>query len=367
MRMPTAARLGAVALAMAAVAVSQRLPSPSHWKTDLTKTSIDLRELQPGGPPKDGIPAIRKPTFVGVEDARPWIDAREPVLVLEAGGAAKIYPIQILIWHELAHDEIGGTPVLASYCPLCNSAIVFDRRVDGMAADFGVSGMLRNSDMIMFDRGTDSLWQQLTGECVAGALTGRRLPILPSQMVDFEAARRAFPAAAVMARPAGADRPYGASPYAGYEAAGRPMFPAAHDGGPLRALDRVVAIESGGEAQGIPLRSVVRSGVRNGVIGGTRYVLIATPTGASALDRRQIAASRAVGSVGAFSAQIDGRALRFRRKGGRVVDRETGSAWDVFGRAVSGPLAGRRLEPLRHGVYYAFAWLSFKPDARLLR
>src|SRR5579863_5188381 len=150
----------ALCLAVLAVPLPAQFAGGS-WHTDISKRSINLNELKPGGPGKDGIPALNRPKFTSVAEAGRWLDPKEPVIVVERAADVRAYPLQILIWHELVNDQIGDTPLLISYCPLCNSAVVFDRRVAGSVYDFGVSGMLRDSDMVMFDRQTDSLWQQI--------------------------------------------------------------------------------------------------------------------------------------------------------------------------------------------------------------
>ena len=136
-----------------------------EWpKTDFKKTAVDFKEIISGGPPKDGIPSIDNPRFmpaskVNSQDLAPT----EPVIGLTINGKSRAYPLRILTWHEIVNDELAGTPVTVTYCPLCNSTIVFDRRIDGKVLDFGTTGKLRNSDMVMYDRQTESWWQQLYG------------------------------------------------------------------------------------------------------------------------------------------------------------------------------------------------------------
>ena len=352
-----------LSLIAAFAAGAQVLPVRGDFKTDLSKRSIELSELRGGGPPKDGIPSIDDPKFVSVDEAAEWLDDREPAMWLEHAGETRVYPLQILLYHELVNDRIGELPILVSYCPLCQSAIVFDRRVDGTLYEFGVSGMLRNSDMVMYDRTTESLWQQLTGEAIVGELTGKQLQVVPSRLTHFGAVKESRPDARVLSRQTGVVRPYGTSPYVGYELGGGPMFPASfRHAGQIRPLDRLVVIREGEAAKAHPLKTLARKGVDNGKIARERYVLFFDPAATSVLDARQIAKSRQVGSVGAFSPTLDGRELKFRHKGGKILDRETGSEWNVLGEAVSGPLQGRRLAPLDHGVFYAFAWLAFRPD-----
>jgi hypothetical protein len=204
---------------------AQSLPSVSVFKTDLSKSTIDLSELRGGGPPKDGIAAISEPRFDSVDLAAGWLEDVEPVLVVRHAGEVRVYPFQILLFHEMANDQIGDTPILATYCPLCNSAIAFDRRVGGKTLTFGVSGMLRNSDMVMYDRETETLWQQFTGDAILGQHVGTRLTVVSSQVSDFGAVRQAYPEAQVLNRDTGHRRPYGTTPYAGYERGGRTMFP----------------------------------------------------------------------------------------------------------------------------------------------
>ena len=210
---------------LASLAAAYGQLGPGQWKTDLSKKTIDLRELRSGGPPKDGIPAIFEPRFVGVDEAEAWLADKEPVLMVRHAGEARAYPLQILIFHELANDWIGDLPILVSYCPLCNSAITFDRRIDGVVHTFGVSGMLRNSDMVMYDRQTDSLWQQLTGEGLVGEHAGKHLLLVSSQVVPWDSFAKNFPDGKVLSRQTGHARRYGTTPYGGYEFSNRLMFP----------------------------------------------------------------------------------------------------------------------------------------------
>ncbi len=352
-----------LALAVAAPGWGQ-LPA-GNWRTDLSKRSIELSELRGGGPPKDGIPAIDHPKFVSPEQAAEWLDAKEPVLVVEYQGEARAYPFQIMIWHELVNDTIGDLPILVSYCPLCNSAIVFERRVDGETYSFGVSGLLRESDMVMYDRPTDSLWQQVTGEAIVGVMTGKRLRVVSSQTVAFGDFARAFPEGKVLSRETGHRRPYGTNPYVGYEF-GEFLFKPKVPKGLKAPKERIVVVESGGEATAYSFGLLRREGVIEGVTGGLRYVVFHQRGTVTALDRSRIADSRDVGSVGVFVPEVEGRRLTFQRKGGRIRDRETGSEWNVLGFATKGPLEGKRLKPVRHGVYFAFAWLIFNPETELI-
>ncbi len=358
--------LAGLIIALGFTLSAQELPVRGEFRTDLSKRSIELSELRGGGPPKDGIPALLRPNFDSTRRATTWLDDREPVLVVEYQGQVRVYPFQILMYHELANDQIGDLPVLASYCPLCNSAIAFDRRLDGKTYTFGVSGMLRHSDMVMYDHQTETLWQQLTGEGIVGELTGNTLRVVTSQVAHYGAVRERFPDAKVLNRDTGTFVPYGTTPYVGYESRRGVMFPADYPHADrIRALDRLVAIYSETKPEAHTLDSVARGGVRTGKIDGEPYVIFYDPEAVGAMDAKRISDSEQVGSVGVFSPIVDGQDLKFRSKKNRITDTKTGSEWNLFGEAISGPHKGARLRPLDHGVFYAFAWLAFRPDTEL--
>ena len=354
-----------VLFVFAALTVSAQL-NQGNWKTDLSKKSINLSELRSGGPPKDGIRAIDRPEFIAIDEAAKWVGAREPVLVVTLGGEARAYPLQILLWNELVNDQIGDRPILVSFCPLCNTAITFDRRINGAVHDFGVSGMLCNSDMVMYDRQTDSLWQQATGDAIVGAATGERLDIVSSQVVSFDDFRESFPKGWVLDRPIH-DVRYGSTPYAGYEFSGRLMAPVdLKQPLPIRPTEQVVAVTMEGRTKAFAFDNLRRSGVVESKIKKNRFVVFHYPGTVSINDARRIARSRQVGSVGVFSPELDGKRLKFRRKKGKILDKETGSTWNLFGVATDGPMAGKRLQPVDHRVYYAFALMAFHPRAQIV-
>ena len=166
-------------------ALSRSFISTRGWRTDFSRHTVPFDEFISGGPPPDGIPPLDSPTFVDTTVAATWLGEREPVIALEIDGDVRAYPLQILIWHEIVNDVVGGEPVTVTFCPLCNAAIVFERTLDGVVYDFGTSGYLRHSDLIMWDRQTHSWWQQFTGEGIIGDLAGRRLTFVPAPIVSF--------------------------------------------------------------------------------------------------------------------------------------------------------------------------------------
>ena len=217
-----------LAAALSAV-VSTASANPRFWQhewpdTDFTRTTIEnWGEIMSGGPPKDGIPALDDPQFISVADeAR--IEEREAVITVEIDGETpRAYPIRYLTWHEIVNDEIGGVPVAVTFCPLCNSGITFDRRVEGRVLSFGVSGKLRNSDMVMYDRQTESWWQQAIGTGIVGEMTGVELTQMPTWMESWAEFSTRNPDGLVMDQPRWR-RQYGRNPYVGYDSSRRPFL-----------------------------------------------------------------------------------------------------------------------------------------------
>ena len=341
------------------------------WDTDFSLHSVAFDEIMSGGPPRDGIPPLDSPSFVSPDDADAWLANREPVISFELNGEAKAYPLQILTWHEIVNDEVGGVPVIVTFCPLCNSAIVFDRRLDGAVLDFGTSGRLRNSDLIMWDRQTESWWQQLTGEAIVGTLTGHTLEFLPAPIVswaDFKAAR---PAGQVLSRETGFGRTYGRNPYAGYDEVGKPPFLFFGDlDGRLLPKERVVALTLNGVDVAVPFSVLEKEGVVNYSAGDSEVAVFFKKGTTSALDLSSIRDSRDVGAAAVFDANLNGRKLTFASTDSTgdptdmdvFRDNETGSSWNILGQGTAGPLAGARLTPVVHANHFWFAWAAFKPD-----
>ena len=358
---------------VATVLVTAALPGPARAQgqfpvrefpmTDFEKRTVDLSEIMSGGPPRDGIPAVDLPRYASTEEAGGWLDPDEPVIAVELGGEARAYPLQILIWHEIANDELGGTPIAVTFCPLCNSAIVFDRRVDGVVLDFGTTGRLRLSDLVMYDRQTETWWQQLTGTGLVGAHAGRDLVRLPAAIVAWNEFRSAFPDGSVLSRETGHTRPYGSNPYSGYDSATQPFLFRGDPDPRLPAMERVLHVTAGGAERIYPFGAFTDEPVINDEVGGEPVVVMSRSGTLSVLDKGTIADSRRIPSAAAYSRQLDGRVLEFEVRDGGIADSATGSVWNLFGEAMEGPLAGSRLHPRSRGDHFAFAWLAFHPDA----
>ena len=352
------------------VASTERENSPSALDDPtadgLPAPTIDLDRLVSGGPPPDGIPAIDRPLFHPAGDVD-FLDDREPVVAIEVNGDARAYPVQILTWHEIVNDTVGGEPITISYCPLCNSAIAYDRRVGDRVLDFGTSGLLFNSALVMYDRQTESLWSHFTAQAVAGGLTGEELGRRPTALVAWSEWRSANPDGLVLSRSTGHQRDYGRNPYTGYDDIDQSPF--LFDGeadGRLRAMTRIVGINDGDDAVAVQLDSLLELGVLETSLAGRDIVVWARPGTASALDDSRIPDGRDVGATGVFEAELDGRPLSFERVDDGFVDDQTGSLWNVLGEAIEGELAGRQLARVAHVDTFWFAWAAFLPDTEIV-
>ncbi len=341
--------------------------SNSEWpKTDFEKRTVDLSEIRSGGPPKDGIPAVDDPKFVSVAEASNWLAPREPVIVADYNGDARAYPLQILIWHEIVNDSVGGVPVSVTFCPLCNASIIFDRRHRGQVLDFGTTGRLRKSDLVMYDRQTETWWQQFSGEGIIGEYAGERLTQLPTRIVAFEDFSAAHPKGLVLSRQTGFFRDYGRNPYAGYDRIGNSPFLLDEPTDPrLPAMERVLAVTRDGRNRLYPFSVLRDRRVLNDHFAGLPVAVFAKPGTLSVLDTTRIADGREVPAANAFERRLDGKPVEFAERDGGIVDVATGSSWNILGECTSGPLAGKRLTPLTGGVHFAFAWLAFMPDSEI--
>ena len=295
---------------------------PNAWdweRTDFTRHSVPASEFMAGGPARDGIPALDDPQFRAIEDVtyRP----REPVIALDINGEAKAYPFSILMWHEIANDTVGGVPVAVTYCPLCNAAVVFERKIDGEETTFGVSGILRKSDLVMYDRASHSWWQQFTGRAIVGTHTGKQLRRLPARLISFSKFAADYPGGKVLVPNAPGSRRYGHNPYINYDRNGRlfDVFVKLPEG--FERMERVVVV--GDTAW--RMTSIAKAGrVEEGDLR-----LIWTPGQASALRGGIIGEGADIGNIIAEQRGEDG-------------------TWSL----------------VNYDVTFAFVFASFKPDGK---
>ena len=315
-----------VFLLVAMLSIGTAHAQPSGWQsefplTDWQTRSVAFDEIMSGGPPRDGIPSIDAPSFRPVAEIDD-LGADEPVLSVAINGDARAYPLRIMTWHEIVNDTVGGMPVAVTYCPLCNSGIVFDRTVDGTVLDFGTTGRLRNSDLVMYDRQTETWWQQFLGEGIIGAQTGVRLNMVPARLESWRLFAERHPDGQVLVPNQASGRAYGRNPYVAYDSSARPFLYRGDYDGPGGPLSRVVAV--GDQAW---LLSTLRDA---GAIEAGDLILTWTPGQNSALDTSRIDQGRDVGNV--------------------VVQRR---------------LADGNLEDVAYDVPFAFAFAAFHPEATI--
>ena len=335
------------------------------WPTEWGISSIDLGELLLGLQmidPRDGIPPIDDPVFESVAAASGWLDDRVPGTLVLLGGEARFYPLGILHRHEIVNDEIAGVPVAVTYCPLCNTALAFDRTVDGQVLRFGVSGLLRNSDLVMWDDRTVSLWQQVTGEAIVGAATGTVLKPVPTAIVSFGDFAASYPEGVSLSRESGGPAPYVSNPYEGYSTRAAPYSFFTDEIDPrYRALERIVGVTEGGGATAYPFPVISEAGAVNDSVGGVPVAVFWGGDTADALDTRNVSEGRSIGTGLAYLRTVDGQELTFAKEGDLFRDQETSSRWTLLGEAISGPLAGTRLDLAVHRNEFWFVWGAFYP------
>lgn len=351
---------------------------PDWPDTDFSRVEVNLDEVIRGCPGPDCIPPLdaegatsipgerggqAKFVTIAAADVAPQM----PVAAVVVNGEARAYPLHILTWHEIVNDTLGGIPVAVTFCPLCNTAISFDRRVGAETLDFGVSGNLRNSDLIMWDRQTHSWWQQATGEGIVGTHAGVLLKVLPTSIISYQDFTAAYPGALVLSEDTGFAREYGINPYEGYDSSGSQPF--LFDGkidDRLDALERVATIEHEEEFLALPFSALSTTSVANVSVGGAPFAVFWTAGTTSALGAASIASSRDVGAAVVFDPRVDGQSLTFTKSGeGSFRDDQTGSTWTITGRATGGSLAGKQLAAAAHTTQFWFAWAAFHPGTKI--
>ena len=239
---------GGAVLILAAWLGFRKIPTTTF---DLTRHSVPLDQLIDGGPGKDGIPAILRPHFVSAQEAT-FLRDKDRVLGLQAGTEAKAYPVKILNWHEIANDVIGGKAVVVTYCPLCGTGMAFEAEAQGRRHTFGVSGLLYQSDLLMYDHQTESLWSQVGMHAVAGPLTGKKLSPIVLEHTTWGEWRTTHPSTVVLSTRTGSVRDYDRNPYAGYDESSELFFDTTHVDSRYHPKEWVLGIEIDGAAKAYP-------------------------------------------------------------------------------------------------------------------
>jgi len=317
----------------------------------LPKNIVPLNEIVSGGPPQDGIPSIDNPKFVSVSEADKFLQDADQVVGLNVNGDIRAYPLQILVWHEIVNDNVGGTPVAVTYCPLCFTNQVFNRTVDGQTVEFGTSGKLYNSNLVMYDRNSNSLWSQALGQAIVGKQAGLKLDRIPFDVAFWREWKQLYPDTNVLSRDTGSSRPYGADPYRSYYSNNDLFFPVSNKDDRLELKEIIVGLENGGQFKAYKLQQIQDTRVINDRIGDKSLALF----------------SLYPFMVRVFDSTLDGQKLEFQynKNSSKITDKQTGSEWNFDGIGTAGPMKGKHLLRLPYDEGFWFEWVAFHPKTAL--
>jgi len=316
--------------------------------TDGLKHIVPLDKIRSGGPPMDGIPSIDNPQFVEASDAN-FVSDDDIVIGLEINGETKAYPLSILVWHEIVNDNVGGIPVAVTYCPLCFTNQVFERTINGQQVEFGTSGKLYNSNLVMYDRLTESYWSQALGTAIVGELAGDELKKIPFDVITWKDWKTLHPNSLVLTTDTGHLRPYGVDPYGSYYTDPRILFPVENKDDRLPPKTLIVGFHQGNIYKAYRQNDIESSHVINDVI----------------FDKSILLISQFSGNARAFDRTVNDQVLEFEYLDGKLVDLQTQSKWSYEGIAISGPLEGMELTRMAIDPGFWFEWVAFHPDTDL--
>jgi hypothetical protein len=368
---PSASEPSATTSASEPTGSASAVPAAAEaWRTDFSRLAegVSLDEFVRALPYRDAVPSLQQPTLATASKID-WIGDDEPVIAVERNGQWRAYPLQIMLWHEIVNDLLGDEPTVVTFCPLCHTSLAFDARVDGVPLEFGVSGYLRRSDLVMYDRQTETWWQQASGIGLVGTHADRQLDFIPSSIIAWSEFRAAHPTAGVLDRATGHERPYGRNPYPGYDQTRRNLsFKEAEvllcDGLEsercIDAKERVAVVRTADETMVFPFRFVAdNGGLAETDVGGVPIVVWWQPDVRTVLGNALIERSGQVGTVVAFDRRSGSDVLSFELRDGALVDRQTGTSWNSLGEATGGSLAGERLVRLEVDTPYWFGFAAF--------
>jgi Protein of unknown function (DUF3179) len=339
--------------------------SNAQKEEELQKHIVPIDQIVSGGPPPDGIPSVDSPKFVTVQEAgKNFLSDSDLVLGININGDIRAYPLLILVWHEIVNDEVGGVPVAVTYCPLCFTNQVFNRTLNnnneggGGVLQFGTSGKLYNSNLVMYDRTSKSLWSQALGEGIVGKYAGKKLQRIPFDISYWRDWKQLYPNSKVLSKDTGFSRPYGADPYGGdYYTSNQLYFPVSNHDNRLELKEKIVGLEDGsaGAAQykAYKLQQIEAQKVINDEINGKPVTLFSLyPAMARAYDRMVV---------------VGGKVLEFQynNNSNKIIDKQTGTEWNFDGEAIKGNLKGTHLNRLPLDEGFWFEWVAFHPEMAL--
>ena len=317
------------------------------------KSIVPLDQIVNGGPPPDGIPSIDNPKFISVQEASKFLEDSELVLGLNINGDIRAYPLQILVWHEIVNDEIGGVPVAVTYCPLCFTNQVFNRTIDDgqEVVEFGTSGKLYNSNLVMYDRTSKSLWSQAMAEGIVGKYAGTKLERVPFDVAYWKEWKQLYPDSKILSRDTGSNRPYGVDPYGDYYTNSDVLFPISNRDDRLGLKEIVVGFENKGQYKAYKLQETEDNKVINDQVNGKSITLF----------------SSYPFMIRAYDPIAQGQTLEFtyNPKSKNFLDEQTGSEWNFEGKAISGQMKGKQLTRLPFDEGFWFEWVAFHPKTEI--
>jgi hypothetical protein len=326
---------------------TEQLGTKSSGKGE-PKPIVPLDKIVSGGPPPDGIPSINNPKFISKEEADKFLQEGDQVVGVNINGDIRAYPLQILVWHEIVNDDVGGTPVAITYCPLCFTNQVFNRTVDGQIVEFGTSGKLYNSNLVMYDRTSNSLWSQALGQSIVGKHAGLKLERVPFDVAFWREWKQLYPDTKVLSRDTGSTRPYGADPYGNYYTNNDLFFPVSNKDNRLGLKEIIVGLENGGQYKAYKLQQIEDINVINDEINGKSITLFSIHPA----------------MVRVFDSTVDNQKLDFQydKNSTKIIDRRSGSEWNLEGIAIEGPMKGKQLSRLPFDEGFWFQWVAFHPE-----
>ena len=320
------------------------------------KHTVPLDKIVSGGPPQDGIPSIDNPKFQSVQEADEILEDSELVLGLNINGDIRAYPLQILVWHEIVNDVVGGEPVAITYCPLCFTNQVFNRTLnDGSIVEFGTSGKLYNSNLVMYDRKSNSLWSQALGEGIVGDYSGVKLERIPFDIAFWKEWKKLYHESKVLTRDTGTVRPYGADPYGDYYTNDLILFPVANDDKRLGLKEIIIGLEDKSQYKAYKLQDIETDKVINDVIGDDKKIALVSlePFMVRVFDRVIDSDNNDEGNKNIV---ID---LFYNQTNNTLIDKVTNSELNFEGKFIKGQLQDIQLKRLPMDQGFWFEWVAF--------
>jgi Protein of unknown function (DUF3179) len=321
------------------------------------KHIVPLDQIVSGGPPPDGIPSIDNPKFISVQEASKFLEDSELVLGLNVNGDIRVYPLQILVWHEIVNDEVGDVPVAVTYCPLCFTNQVFNRSLDDgqEVVEFGTSGKLYNSNLVMYDRTSKSLWSQALAQGIVGKYAGTKLKRVPFDIAYWKEWKQLYPDSKILSRDTGSNRPYGVDPYGDYYTNSDVLFPVSNKDGRLNLKEIVVGLENKGQYKAYKLQEIENKKVINDQVNGKSITLFS-------LYPFMIRAYDPVVEYGAEKIVLQ---FDYNAENNKFIDKQTGSEWNFEGKAISGQMKGKQLTRIAFDEGFWFEWVAFHPKTEI--